>query len=222
MQRISLFIVTVLALGAMTVAPTVASGHRHGSSSHGRHRRGRPQEVSGTIASLRNGVLTITRSDNSTVSGQVTSATEIECEHPENQPADNAAGQPTATKADHGSGDSSDGSGSGDEGNSNTQSTTPQSGTGRDEANDNEANDNEANENEANEANENEANEPNENEGAEDQGENTQPQSGVSNDQNAAQSPCDMSALKQGVVVTRARLRDSGTQLVFKQIKLAV
>jgi hypothetical protein len=43
------------------------------------------QDNAGTVDSFTNGVLTIKLSDNSTVSGHVTSATEIECQAPEPQ-----------------------------------------------------------------------------------------------------------------------------------------
>ena len=60
-------------------------------------------EAAGTVASFENGVLTLALNDGSTVSGKVTDRTEIKCEPP----------QPTATAADHSSGDQADSGGDG-------------------------------------------------------------------------------------------------------------
>jgi hypothetical protein len=97
MRRILLLAVGVLALAF--AVPAAASAHGHGRH-HGHHRHARAHHArlehfggdasssdpgttgptdAGTVASFTGGVLTLTLADGSTVSGKVTSDTEINC-----------------------------------------------------------------------------------------------------------------------------------------------
>jgi hypothetical protein len=142
MRRVFL---TAVASSALALAvPGVASaqhGKRHQShraSSHKRHHRhahivrfgtlatastpsssasspATPSSPAGTVASFTGGVLTITLSDKSTVSGKVTEQTELECRSP----------APTASASSHDGGDRHDSSGS-----ASSQQAGSQSGDG--------------------------------------------------------------------------------------------
>ena len=90
------------------------------------------QDNAGTVDSFTNGVLTIKLSDNSTVSGRVTDATEIECQAPEPQ------------QTQHMDGDGGSTSGGDDHGDDNAGANQP---TGENE-NENEAQNENENENE--------------------------------------------------------------------------
>jgi hypothetical protein len=115
MRRISTIVIASMLLFGVAATPALASHRGHHRRSHHRHARverfgsnaSQPgssastpsSSTAGTVTSFTNGVLTITLSDNSVVSGMVTDRTEIEC---------------TATQTDDDSGDvQTDGGGSG-------------------------------------------------------------------------------------------------------------
>lgn len=79
MKRLLLTTTTVSAMLALA-APGVASAH-HRAERHHHHARhaSTNRETAGTVASFTGGVLTITLTNGSTVSGQVTDQTEIRC-----------------------------------------------------------------------------------------------------------------------------------------------
>jgi len=119
---------------AMAVAPAVAFAdshhHRGHHRTHRNHARVRDEHFgswkdenaapsksgqnAGTIASFRDGVLTLTLNDGSMVSGQVTDATEIKCEAVEPQ----ETGHSRHADGDHGGGNN----GGDDNGNNDDQS----------------------------------------------------------------------------------------------------
>jgi hypothetical protein len=148
----------------------------------------------GTVASFTNGVLTLTLNDHSTVSGMVTSNTEIECEAPQ-----------TATVADnHGDGNGSGDNSSGDGGDGQSQqtpsgqtTTTPTTTGDQNQTGDqNESGDQNANE--AGDQNANQADDQNENQAA----------------------ACTTADLVPGAVVHQADLRIGSTGAEFKSVKL--
>jgi hypothetical protein len=149
MKRIFLIASAGLTLLAVGLLPAVASAHRHGRHHHHRATHARLESFgtnnptapasdnAGSITSFVGGVLTIKLNDGTSVAGQVTSATKLECEA--------AVPATTARMADHGGG--------GDEGSGNnesdshggprpsdeqtqTQSPTPASEPGDDNGND--------------------------------------------------------------------------------------
>jgi hypothetical protein len=144
---------TVMAAAALCVAvPTAALAH--GSRQHKRHHRvrheffkahrhdsgtssgsssGTTAPTAGTVTSFANNVLTITLANGTTVSGTVTSDTELKCENSatqngDNDADDNGAGdeQGDAVFDHHGdNGDNGDNGDQGDQGNSQTCTPTP-------------------------------------------------------------------------------------------------
>lgn len=192
-----------ITVGVLAVVPAAASA-RHGHSGRdqhhqrGHHQRGRGQDVSGTIESFSNGILSIRQSDGTLASGKVTSDTAIRCGHDgraraasDGQSSASDAGdrrdgqaEPTAEApenepAEHDNGDT-------------TATSAPAAGVRENEASGNEAGENEATENPAED----------------------RPAS-----ENAA--PCDSSSLKSGVTVDRARLRGTGDSATFKKVELS-
>ena len=153
MRRVTITFSAALILLAVAPAGALARHRSHHHRRHHRHARierfgdvnkaaSSPTSTdnAGTVQSFSNGVLTIMLNDGSTVSGAVTSDTELECMAPEQE-------QTTHEDGDGGGGDQS----SGDD---QTQSA------GEDQGDDAEQNENQAedqNENEAAEENENEA-----------------------------------------------------------------
>jgi hypothetical protein len=156
MKRMILTAVATVSLAAPGVA-LARNGERHHHHHHGRHHQVHvlafhaqapagsssgttapsstpsSSDSAGTIASFSNGLLTITLSDGSAVSGKVTERTEIECR------------APTASAADFSGGDSGDdcggeavraGSSDGEHGD-----VSGHDGAGDDDANDNDDND---------------------------------------------------------------------------------
>lgn len=128
MRRFSL--AAIAGAVVLAVTPALASAHRHHSRAH--HFRARTEHFGGvtkadssttqpttpsapttsnvTVASLTNGVLTLTLADGSTVSGQVTDSTEVVCSA--------AASTQTDDGEDNGGGDqggSGDDNGGGDD-----------------------------------------------------------------------------------------------------------
>ena len=175
-----------ITLGA-TVACLVGALVLAGSAAADRH-GGRDLRFAGTVTSFDKGtgVLSIQRKGGTTVTGTVTSRTEIECENEPNK--DNGAA--TARKADHGGGSGRDG----------------RDGQGEDnhQAGDDNDNDNE-NQPPAQPA----AGQPATPAPApgDDNGDNEQ-------QDDDAQGACDSSALTVGTVVTRARVRRSSSSSV--------
>ena len=134
MRRILLLVVGALAL-ALAV-PGIASAHGRGHHRHHHHAKAHHARLehfnapantdpsnpsapadAGTVASFTNGVLTITLADGSTVSGKVTSDTEVNCMGPNAQASRDGGGD----QGDQGDqqGGSSDQSGSNDQGDDN-------------------------------------------------------------------------------------------------------
>ena len=103
------FLFVALMSGALAVAVPTTALARHHHRHHHHHSRIRHehfgtaggtatttsgdemQGTAGTVDSFTNGVLTIRLNDNTLVSGMVTSATELQCEAPENEVNDNDA-----------------------------------------------------------------------------------------------------------------------------------
>ncbi len=82
-----------------------------------------PSQSAGTVASFSNGVLTITLTDGSTVSGAVTNDTEIECMAPDTSGSSGSSG--TMQRADDSPGDNGGGDqGSGDDDNGGASSSS--------------------------------------------------------------------------------------------------
>ena len=128
MRKIVLMVLASCALAAMAPASALAHGHRHhhrrhhsrvhfrafgdfsqsGSTSSGSTSSG---QSAGTVQSFTNNVLTIAMSNGSTVSGTVTSATEIECQA--SSTSDSSGWQ---SHDQSGGGDSSSGSGDSSQG----------------------------------------------------------------------------------------------------------
>lgn len=147
MRKMLLTVAASCAVIALVPASAIASkGHRHHHGTHAHHSRVRhlswgsdqtqttPQSQSqdaGTVQSFTNGVLTILLNDNkTTVSGQVTMATQIDCGTA--QPA----AQPTGMDShDQSQGDNGSSSG-GNDGQSDSSSTSGSGGSGNDDQSD--------------------------------------------------------------------------------------
>jgi hypothetical protein len=185
-------------VGALVLAGS-AVADRHGS---------RDLRFSGTVTAFDKGtgILSIQRTGGSTVTGTVTSRTEIECE---NEPANDNSGV-SARKADHGGSSGRDG-----QGEDNHQA-------GDDNENENEDQNDNDDQNEHQPPAQPAAGQPPA----------PAPASGDDNGDNEqenedAPGACDSSSLKVGTVVTRARVRrassarSSSATLVFKQLKIA-
>lgn len=101
MKRTLTMLICAACLVAAAVVPAVALAHR------GHHRHGRDQRVTGTVASFDKGVLTIKKADGTTVTGDVTGRTEVECENENEDQNDNEdkAGDSRAHASHDGGGD---------------------------------------------------------------------------------------------------------------------
>jgi hypothetical protein len=139
MKRITIIASLAASLLAIALVPTIASAERH--HSHHRHHRGTQSRLehfgtsnpaapasgdAGTITSFTGGVLMIKLTDGSSVTGKVTSATELKCE--------SASPAITARAADHGDGgDRGSGGDVGDDNGQDLGDISEHSGEGSDE-----------------------------------------------------------------------------------------
>jgi hypothetical protein len=129
MRRLVLTGIAAVALALTAPGAALAKHHHHKARSHHAHHATRslhfgpntatppsasPSDNAGTVQSFTGGVLTIKLNDNSTVSGQVTPQTELNCE----------SATPATTASEHGSGG---GDSSGDSGDSHATPGTPPS-----------------------------------------------------------------------------------------------
>ena len=129
MRRFVAFTIASCFVLATGPAAALARPHHHRHHHHARTERfgtlststtttspTTPPAAAGTITSFTNGVLTITLSDNSTVSGAVTPNTEIECQSSSATMGGDLATDGNPSDGSQGGGDSGQGSGTSDQG----------------------------------------------------------------------------------------------------------